>query len=427
MRLNEFSNSNLNAIKKGNLEFGTIVNIFNKIWGGKNKENNMDNTSEFNAILDLIPDGVLISNHLGKVVATNSAYHALTGYTKEQIVGKHASEIPAVEITETKIDFWNNIRNILTRGEIDGFEFSYRHADGTPKWGEARAKLFRTGFFSGGAIAVLRDITERKQKDKQLVKILNELEMSNKELDDYTYAVSHDLKAPLRTIKSFGTFLLEDYSDVLDEEGQMYLHRMMGATIRMKDLIEDLLTISRIGRMNVEDELIDFNDIINTVKLDLNALIEESGGEILTDNLPKIVSKQIWLKQLLFNLISNGLKFNKEEAPKIWIDHYETPSEYVFSVRDNGIGIDKKHHDKIFKIFERLHKQEDFSGTGAGLTICKKIVDNLGGRIWVESELGKGSTFFFTIPKVMIDPLTVSRGDVLRIVDIPHGDTIINS
>ena len=408
MRLNDFSNSNLNAIKKVNLQFGTIVNIFNKIWGGKNKENNMDNTSEFNAILDLIPDGVLISNHLGKVVATNSAYHVLTGYTKEQIVGKHASEIPAVEITEKKIDFWNNIRNILTRGE-----FSYRHADGTQKWGEARAKLFRTGFFSGGAIAVLRDITERKQKDKQLVKILNELEMSNKELDDYTYAVSHDLKAPLRTIKSFGTFLLEDYSDVLDEEGQKYLHRMMGATIRMKDLIEDLLTISRIGRMNVKDELIDFNDIINTVKLDLNALIEESGGEILTDNLPKIVSKQIWLKQLLFNLISNGLKFNKEEAPKIWID--------------NGIGIDKKHHDKIFNIFERLHKQEDFSGTGAGLTICKKIVDNLGGRIWVESELGKGSTFFFTVPKVMIDPLTTCSGDVLRIADFPHGDTIINS
>jgi len=378
-----------------------------------------------NTIFDAVPEGIIILNMRGNITRVNKAYSELTGFTPEDILGKHVLSTGIIKKEEI-LNYAKILADMFRGKPVDSFEFKGYMKDGTEKIGEARSQIVNLGLFKKEIVVITHDVTDRYNREMKLQSTLKDLAQINGELDDFTYAVSHDLKAPLRTIKSFGSFLLEDYSDKIDEEGQMYLSRMMDATTRMKVLIEDLLTISRIGRMNVEDESVDFSDIINIIKLDLNSQLEESGGAIFVSDIPIITSKKILIKQLLFNLISNGLKYNESETPKIWISHYETPSEHTIKVRDNGIGIDKKHHDKIFKIFERLHKQEEFSGTGAGLTICKKIVENLGGRIWVESELGKGSTFFFTIPNKKIDPLTTQIGDVLTIANTTHGDMIIN-
>jgi len=378
-----------------------------------------------NTIFDAVPEGIIILNMRGNITRVNKAYSELTGFTPEDILGKHVLSTGIIKKEEI-LNYAKILADMFRGKPVDSFEFKGYMKDGTEKIGEARSQIVNLGLFKKEIVVITHDVTDRYNREMKLQSTLKDLAQINGELDDFTYAVSHDLKAPLRTIKSFGSFLLEDYSDKIDEEGQMYLSRMMDATTRMKVLIEDLLTISRIGRMNVEDESVDFSDIINIIKLDLNSQLEESGGAIFVSDIPIITSKKILIKQLLFNLISNGLKYNESETPKIWISHYETPSEHTIKVRDNGIGIDKKHHDKIFKIFERLHKQEEFSGTGAGLTICKKIVENLGGRIWVESEIGKGSTFFFTIPNKKIDPLTTNIGDVLTIANTPHGDMIIN-
>jgi len=378
-----------------------------------------------NTIFDAVPEGIIILNMRGNITRVNKAYSELTGFTPEDILGKHVLSTGIIKKEEI-LNYAKILADMFRGKPVDSFEFKGYMKDGTEKIGEARSQIVNLGLFKKEIVVITHDVTDRYNREMKLQSTLKDLAQINGELDDFTYAVSHDLKAPLRTIKSFGSFLLEDYSDKIDEEGQMYLSRMMDATTRMKVLIEDLLTISRIGRMNVEDESVDFSDIINIIKLDLNSQLEESGGAIFVSDIPIITSKKILIKQLLFNLISNGLKYNESETPKIWISHYETPSEHTIKVRDNGIGIDTKHHDKIFKIFERLHKQEEFSGTGAGLTICKKIVENLGGRIWVESEIGKGSTFFFTIPNKKIDPLTTNIGDVLTIANTPHGDMIIN-
>jgi light-regulated signal transduction histidine kinase (bacteriophytochrome) len=224
---------------------------------------------------------------------------------------------------------------------------------------------------------------------------------SNRELDEYTYAVSHDLKSPLRTIGSFSTFLLEDYSGQLDDQAKEYLGRMKSATQRMTELIDDLLKISRIGRMNTDIELIDVNQIITSIVADNQSLLDNKNGKITAGELPRIISQRVWVTQLFSNLVNNGLKFNESSNPTIWIECEENEDHYLFSVKDNGIGIDKKHHEKIFKIFQRLHTTKEYPGTGAGLSICKKILESWGGEISVESEVGQGSTFLLKIPKNM--------------------------
>jgi PAS domain S-box-containing protein len=245
------------------------------------------------------------------------------------------------------------------------------------------------------AIAIIR-------QRERLMTSFRDLERSNRELDEYTYVVSHDLKAPLRSLQAFSHFLIKDYSEKLDETGRDYLDRIQSASKRMQRLIDDLLMLSRVGRKFTDAVDIDLNDLIDEIRQDFEIQLRERNGEILCDSLPTIEGQKVWIRQLFANLIDNGLKFNKSQNPTMWIAYEERWNEYVFSLKDNGIGIDEENHETIFKIFQRLHTQEEYPGTGAGLAICKKIVEYGGGRIWVESEPGTGSTFFFTYPKEVV-------------------------
>jgi two-component system sensor histidine kinase/response regulator len=249
---------------------------------------------------------------------------------------------------------------------------------------------------------------EKKRAEEELGRYMKELERANRDLEDYTSVVSHDLKAPLRTIQSFSMFLIEGYADTLDEVGQKYLGEIRKAAERMSALIEDLLTLSRVGRKFTEVEAIDLNELLNEVKADLKARIEERGGEVVVaKELPTISLPRVWIKELFTNLIDNGLKFNNSKKPWVEVSYEEREKregegeEYLFKVKDNGIGIEEKYQSRIFKLFERLHSQSEYGGTGAGLAICKKIVEELGGVIWVESKTGEGSTFCFTAPALL--------------------------
>lgn len=245
------------------------------------------------------------------------------------------------------------------------------------------------------AIAIIR-------QRERLMTSFRDLERSNRELDEYTYVVSHDLKAPLRTLQAFSHFLIKDYSEKLDETGRDYLDRIQSASKRMQRLIDDLLVLSRVGRKYKDAVIIDLNDLIDEIRQDFEIQLRERNGVIMCDNLPTIEGQKVWIRQLFGNFIDNGLKFNKSQNPTVWIAFEEQWNEYVFSVKDNGIGIDEENHEMIFKIFQRLHKQEEYPGTGAGLAICKKIIEYNGGKIWVKSEPGAGSTFFFTYPKEIV-------------------------
>jgi two-component system sensor histidine kinase/response regulator len=223
------------------------------------------------------------------------------------------------------------------------------------------------------------------------------LKQSNEELENYTYVVSHDLKAPLRAIRNFSAFLLDDYGTKIDDTGQDYLKRIVKAAENMNELIEDLLVLSRVGRKFMEVEEINLSALLEEIVSDLKPVIEKRNSEVVVNELPTISGQRIWIKQLFLNLIDNGLKFNKSDVPRVEVKCTAKEREYLFSVHDNGIGIDQQYHKRIFNLFERLNSKEEYEGTGAGLAICKKIVEDFGGKIWVESKPNNGSTFFFTI------------------------------
>lgn len=241
-----------------------------------------------------------------------------------------------------------------------------------------------------------------KERTAQLAEANDLLALKNKELDDFTYIVSHDLKEPLRGVKAFTKLLMEEYSGKVDKEGKEYLKTISESSSRMTNLIEDLLNLSRIGRIrNIEPD-VDLNALLSDVKKNLAYSLEEKKVDLkVSKDFPKVTCDRIRISEVFSNLISNAIKYSKKGVkPVIEIGYSDKGDTYEFSVQDNGIGIEKQYHDKVFQIFQRLHaKGSEYEGTGAGLTIVKKIIENHNGKIWVESDAGEGSAFYFTLPK----------------------------
>ncbi len=248
-----------------------------------------------------------------------------------------------------------------------------------------------------GLLGVNIDITENRKREEDLFKYSADLERVNQELKSFAYIVSHDLKAPLRAITTMVDWLVTDYDQKLDEEGKNILSLLNNRTKRMHDLIDGILKYSRVGRQDVPLEDIHVGELVKNVCQML--IIPASVTINIQENLPVISAARINLEQIFQNLISNALKFLDKEIGLIHITYYETENEYIFSVEDNGPGIEKRYFTKIFEIFQTLKPRDEFESTGVGLSIVKKIVENIGGRIWVESTIGTGSSFHFSIPK----------------------------
>ncbi len=228
--------------------------------------------------------------------------------------------------------------------------------------------------------------------------LINQLDRSNHELELFAYVASHDLQEPLRKISSFTKLLAEDYQGHLDAEADEYIAYIIDGAARMQNLIDDLLTYSRVSRDELRKEPTDLGAVVAQVLEDLSVTIEENNAAIAASSLPTVQANPRQMAQLLQNLISNGIKFHGEAPPRIQIEAQLQTDQWLICVRDNGIGINPKFAGRIFEIFQRLHSRAEYVGTGIGLAICRKIVERHGGRIWVESELGQGATFYFTIP-----------------------------
>jgi len=237
-----------------------------------------------------------------------------------------------------------------------------------------------------------------KTKNKQIELQNQKLENSNKELKQFAYIASHDLKEPLRMIGSYTSLLHRRYSDKLDEGAQEFMGFITEATTRMNKLLDDLLTYSKVGTQEFEKESVKMGDIVEVALANLQLNIRQKEAKVHVGSLPKVSVSRSQMGQLLQNLVSNALKFSDINNPQIWIDVQKNGKAYIFSVKDNGIGIAEEHQERIFEMFTRLHTRQEYEGTGIGLATCKKIVEQHGGRIWVESQQNQGSTFFFTIP-----------------------------
>ncbi len=367
-----------------------------------------ESEEKFRLIFDEAEDSIVLNEMMenglpGKIIEVNEATSKRLGYTKEELLNMTPKEIIA---PEKLVEMRKNAEQIKKKGHAI-FEIVHMTKDGRRIPVEVSNHLIE---FKGkkAALTVVRDIKQRKEMEKQLKETinelketLNELERSNKELEQFAYVSSHDLQEPLRTIASFTQLLERRYKGQFDSDADEFMDYIVEAAKRMKEQINGLLEYSRVATKGEEFQLVDMNSILNQTLQTLNTLIKESKAEITIDELPNVMGDTRQLQSVFQNLISNAIKFRKcEEPPIIHISSYkdENNNEYVFSIKDNGIGIEEQYMERIFTIFQRLHTREVYKGTGIGLSIVKRIIERHNGRIWVESEYGVGSTFYFTIP-----------------------------
>jgi PAS domain S-box-containing protein len=292
------------------------------------------------------------------------------------------------------------VRNTIKENKPYETIFRIKAPDGNPRYISSKALVNKD---SNGEIigmtGVNFDITDLKQGTELLISKLNEdLLKSNKELESFAYITSHDLQEPLRMVTSFSQLLEKQYGDRLDDRAREYIGFAVDGAKRMYELINGLLTYSRMSRKEITFSNVDFNKVVESVRSNLSLIIKERECEIESDKLPVVFADYNQMIHLFQNLISNGIKFSTD-SPRIRISAKTEKTQFVFSVRDEGIGIEPQYFDKIFMIFKRLLPRDQYEGTGIGLAICKRIVENHGGQIWVESEPEKGSCFYFTIAK----------------------------
>lgn len=298
-----------------------------------------------------------------------------------------------------------NIKSILAVPVFTGKEFrgfiGFDDCISERRWSEDEVILLKTIAINLGS-AIENEDSERRliELNQSLEKQTKELAASNSELEKFAYVASHDLQEPLRMITSFLAQLERKYERLLDEKGKQYIHFATDGAKRMRQIIQDLLEYSRVGRIDMKREEVDMNEVLQSVTILQRKKIEEKSAEVDWGQLPIVKANKGTMQQLFQNLIQNALKYQeKVNKPRIKIWSEDAESHWKFYVKDNGIGIDPKYSDQIFNIFQRLHGRDEYSGTGVGLAICKKIVEDHGGVIGVDSELGKGSTFYFTIEK----------------------------
>ena len=338
----------------------------------------------------------------------------ITGYSPEEFLN-NPDLMTSIIHSEDRNLYVSHINN-FEEEHHDEIEFRIITKDGRMKWlAHICAPLYMQNKFLGRRISN-RDITDRKtteeelrkyrehleelvkQRTAELEKMTNELRRSNAELQQFAYVASHDLQEPLHVIKGFLNLFEKRYKDKLDEKGREFIGFTIDGAKRMQDLIRDLLEYSRVGHKGKEFKPTECSVILERVLFNLKAAIEGSGAQVTYNNLPTIMADATQFTSLFQNLIGNAIKFHGAEAPKVHISAERKGDEWLFSVSDNGIGIDPKFIDRIFVVFHRLHTRNEYPGTGIGLALCKKIVEHHGGHIWVESELQKGSTFHFTLP-----------------------------
>ncbi len=346
-------------------------------------------------------DDAIVTQALdGIIISWNNGAEQVYGYSSEEVQGKNVS---ILEPNNRKGEIKQLIEKTKHSEKVQRYETLRLKKDGTVI--NASVTLSPVYDASGKFVAVScisRDISESKKAEEILKSKLEELARSNAELEQFAYVSSHDLQEPLRMISSYLQLLQRRYEGNIDEKADKYIHFAVDGAFRMQNLINDLLEFSRVTTRAGEPEPTDSEFVLNQVLSNLELYIRENKATISHDPLPDVMADSTQLAQVFQNLIANGIKFHSEEAPKIRISAEKKEKEWVFSVQDNGIGIDPQYSEKIFEVFKRLHNKEAYPGTGIGLAVCKKIVERHGGHIWVESELGKGSTFYFTLP---INPL----------------------
>lgn len=350
------------------------------------------------AIVESSDDAIISKDLNGVIQSWNRGAERIFGYTAEEIVGRHIMMLAA----PGRADEIPDILGRLARGErVDHYETQRQTKDGRIVTLSLTVSPIRdeTGAIIG-ASKVARDVTERHHHEEALGQVNTALNRSNSDLQYFAHSASHDLQEPLRMVAIYGELLRQEFSGKLGPAGDEYIACIIRGALRMDQLLKDLRAYAIASTSGNEPaEEFDANAILQKALANLKAAIKDSGASITSTPLPRIRIRDFQLEQLFQNLIGNAIRYRGSEPLEIRVAAVLEENEWLFSITDNGIGIDPQYKEQIFKLFARLHSVSEHPGTGLGLAICQRIIERTGGRIWVESEPGRGSTFFFTIPR----------------------------
>ena len=344
---------------------------------------------------DLAPVGYVFINEKGIVLDSNLTAASMLSQERSYLVGQPFTRLI---FREDQNIYYRCHKKLVETRENQICRIRMLKKDGNPLWVRINIGIAQS---IGGPTkfrAVIIDISERKQVDEKLSQVMEELTRSNEELEKFAYVASHDLQEPLRMVSNFARLLENRYKGKLDQDADDFINFAVEGANRMQRLITDLLAYSRVGRRGNEFKEVSYEAALDHALSNLKAVVEQSGAVVTREPLPVVMGDESQLAQLFQNLIGNAVKFCKDGPPLIHVSSERRGNEWVFSVHDNGIGIAPEYCERIFLIFQRLHGRQEYPGTGIGLAICRKVVERHGGRIWVESAPGSGSTFYFTIP-----------------------------
>jgi len=365
----------------------------------KRAEENVKRSEEyFRLITENSSDMITILEADGTIKYESPSIERFLGYSKTELIGKKVLDFVHPEDIKVAVNTLSN--SIKNPGVSLSLEVRFKHKNGSWRVLEVTGKNLLDNPAVAGIVVNSRDITNRKVAEENLLKLNEELKRSNFDLQQFAYATSHDLQEPLRVVAGFIKLLAKRYKDKLDTKADEFINLTLEGINRMDTLIKDLLAYSQIGTKGKTFKPTDCAKVLENALANLKTAIEENNANITYDNLPVVMADATKLVSLFQNLIANAIKFKSNQKPHIHISSKKNNSEWLFSIKDNGIGIDPKDAERIFIIFQRLHSKSEYPGTGIGLAICKRIVEQHGGKIWVESEKGKGSTFYFTIPYI---------------------------
>ena len=352
----------------------------------------------YRGLLEAAPDAMVVVNQKGDIVLLNVQAEKQFGYHRDELVGQRMKNIIPAGFAERLIaDALRSTEDALAQQIGTGIEITGRRKDGT----EFPIEIMLSPLESAEGVlvtAAIRDITTRKVAEAHLLYKVEELNRSNEELGQFAYIASHDLQEPLRMVASYTQLLARRYKGRLDSDADEFITFAVDGANRMQRLIQDLLAYSRVGTKGKELRETSSEEALQRAILNLRGAIADSGAMVTHDPLPPVLADETQLVQLFQNLIGNAIKYQNPGVPRIHISAIKNGGgKWTFSVRDNGLGIDPQYFERIFVMFQRLHKREEFAGTGIGLAICKKIVERHGGEISVQSQPGKGSTFSFAL------------------------------
>lgn len=366
-----------------------------------------DSEALYHSLVDTLPINILRKDLRGRVTYGNRGYCERMGKPLAELLGRSDYDLFPKDLANK---YLSDDEKVIRTGEMFEDIEEHRTSEGKKAYVHVlKAPVRDSQNKVVGTQIIFWDVTARKLAEEALAKAATELARSNKELEQFAYVASHDLQEPLRMITSYTQLIARRYKDKLDDDAKEFMHFAVDGALRMQRLIQGLLDYSRVGTKGKPFEEVDCNNILDSALANLTISIEESKARITRDTLPIITGDPVQLTQLLQNLIGNALKFHGSAEPRIHLSAKRAlrkdaaalgvaPYEWTFSVHDNGIGIEPQYFERIFVIFQRLHTHDQYPGTGIGLAICKKIVERHSGRIWLESNPGHGTTFFFTFP-----------------------------